>query len=47
MAVAVAACTLVAFLKVTLEGDSFYQTLKIILAKNIIFKPSYFYRNGI
>ena len=28
MAVAVVACTLVAFLKVTLEGDSFYHTLK-------------------
>jgi hypothetical protein len=26
MAVVVAACTLVAFLMVTLEGDSFYQT---------------------
>ena len=46
MAVVVAACTLVAFLKVTLEGDSFYQTLKRILG-NIILKPSNFYRNGI
>ena len=37
MAVAVVACTLVAFLKVTLEGGSFYQTLKKIL-ENVIFK---------
>ena len=33
MAVAVVACTLVAFLKVTLEDDSFYQTLKRISVK--------------
>ena len=46
MAVVVAACTLVAFLKVTLEDDSFYQTLKRILGK-VIFKPSNFYRNDI
>ena len=46
MADAVVACTLVAFLKVTLVGDFFYQTLKRILG-NIILKLSNFYRNGI
>ena len=33
MAVAVVACTLVAFLKVTLGGDSFYRTLNTIFVK--------------
>ena len=40
-AVAVVACTLVAFLKVTLEGDSFYQTLKRIVG-NIFSSPAIF-----